>query len=542
MGARAAAVVTRGAKRRAAEGFAPEGGGGGAAAGSLGIHNEVGLRRARSCWSVRHHWVEFDWREKVLVGLVLVLFACQAVLALLLLILIPRAGVREAARLDGVVGRKTALLGLLLVIVAYFQLQAAMHGILDDNVAEMVALPTINFCAFLITSSPSPRKRPTTRASPASAPSWARQWRGRTGRYVFCRATGVDPARCAQTFAESWTVAANGTESGDERRCDAAGGLYVSLYLVVILAALISSIHLTAAAVQCRRHFGWRSYNLVAPGGYERPRVMYEALNATLTSVRGSFLLVVLQLLGYAAFHAHVLCAPLQVLFWVAFLLHIALLLILYFELGLAARGMKTRGALLFYATRLYAKLRRKLQPQKQRRQGALLVLAGIAVAGDLHLPRSGDGSCALTYVCMGPTAPRAADALPGAAHGFVAIDVAALLLKLLMPLSCSASTATAPPSPTFSTTTRWRAARRPRRRRRTPRHNRRQPTLPDELKLLRQRARPIGSPIWKGASSASQRAPTPRWPTRRAGGRRASCASTTSGSCGGAGTSTTCY
>ena len=39
---------------------------------------------------------------------------------------------------------------------------------------------------------------------------------------------------------------------------------------------------------------------------------MYEALNATLTSVRGSFLLVVLQLLGYAAFHAHVLCAPLQ--------------------------------------------------------------------------------------------------------------------------------------------------------------------------------------------------------------------------------------
>ena len=32
---------------------------------------------------------------------------------------------------------------------------------------------------------------------------------------------------------------------------------------------------------------------------------------------------------------------------------------------------MKTRGALLFYATRLYAKLRR-LQPQ-QRRQAALL-------------------------------------------------------------------------------------------------------------------------------------------------------------------------
>ena len=76
------------------------------------------------------------------------------------------------------------------------------------------------------------------------------------------------------------------------------------------------------------------------------------------------------------------LCAPLQVLFWVAFLLHIALLLVLYFELGLAARGMKTRGALLFYAPRLYAKLRRKLQPQKQRRQkAALLVLAGIAVA-----------------------------------------------------------------------------------------------------------------------------------------------------------------
>ena len=42
-------------------------------------------------------------------------------------------------------------------------------------------------------------------------------------------------------------------------------------------------------------------------------------------------------------------------------------LLILEDELGLAARGMKTRRALLFYATRLYAKLRRKLQPQEAR-------------------------------------------------------------------------------------------------------------------------------------------------------------------------------
>ena len=307
--------------------------------GSLGIHNEVAasaFRRARSCWSVRHHWVEFDWREKVLVGLVLVLFACQAVLALLLLIFgshVPECA-SAAGAVDGVVGRKTALLGPLLVIVAYFQLQAAMHGILDDNVSEMVALPTINFALSLIYILTFPSQAANDEGESFGLSAKLGSGNGEETYwyfvYVFCRATGVDPARCAaQTFAESWTVGcANGTESGDGRGgSDAAGGLYVSLYLVVILAALISSILLTAAAVQCRRHFGWRSYKLVAPGGYERPREMYEALNATLTSVRGSFLLVVLQLLGYAAFHAHVLCAPLQVLFWVAFLLHIALAL-----------------------------------------------------------------------------------------------------------------------------------------------------------------------------------------------------------------------
>ena len=240
------------------------------------------------------------------------------------------------------------------------------------------------------------------------------------------------------------------------------------------------------------------SYKLVAPGGYERPREMYEALNATLTSVRGSFLLVVLQLLGYAAFHAHVFCAPLQVLFWVAFLLHIALLLILYFELGLAARGMKTRGALLFYATRLYAKLRRKLQPQKQRRQkAALLVLAGIAVAEIILLSFRaccGDGSCALTYVCMGPTAaPPPPDALPGAAHVWlVAIDVAALLLKLMMPLQLlrlhrhRAAVADFLHNNPLARGADGRADGAA-----TPRHNRRQPTLPDELSKLLRRARP---------------------------------------------------
>ena len=160
---------------------------------------------------------------------------------------------------------------------------------------------------------------------------------------------------------------------------------------------------------------------------------------------------------------------------------------------------MKTRGALLFYATRLYAKLRRKLQPQKQRRQkAALLVLAGIAVAEVILLSFRaccGDGSCALTYVCMGPTAaPPPPDALPGAAHVWlVAIDVAALLLKLLMPLQLlrlhrhRAAVADFLHNNPLARGADGRADGAA-----TPRHNRRQPTLPDELsKLLRQRARP---------------------------------------------------
>ena len=167
--------------------------------GSLGIHNEVAasaFRRARSCWSVRHHWVEFDWREKVLVGLVLVLFACQAVLALLLLIFgshVPECA-SEAGAVDGVVGRKTALLGPLLVIVSYFQLQAAMHGILDDNVSEMVALPTVNFALSLIyiLTFPSQAANDEGEAFGLSAKLGAGMARRRTG--TLCTSSAAPPA------------------------------------------------------------------------------------------------------------------------------------------------------------------------------------------------------------------------------------------------------------------------------------------------------------------------------------------------------------
>ena len=200
------------------------------------------------------------------------------------------------------------------------------------------------------------------------------------------------------------------------------------------------------------------------------------------------------------------LCAPLQVLFWVAFLLHIALLLILYFELGLAARGMKTRGALLFArhpavrqaapqaaAAEAAPPKGRAPRPRghRRRRNNPLVVprvLRRWLVRAHLRL----HGAAA---------APPPPDALPGAAHVWlVAIDVAALLLKLLMPLQPSASTATAPPSPTSSTTTRWRAVRTaaptapPRRG--TTGGSRRCPT--SCRSCCGSGRAPIGSPIWK--------------------------------------------
>ena len=170
--------------------------------------------------------------------------------------------------------------------------------------------------------------------------------------YVFCRATGVDPARCAaQTFAEALTarLRERHRERRRRRRRGGRGGRAVRLALPGRRSWRRSSRRSSsppppssAAATS-----GGDVQELVAPGGYERPREMYEALNATLTSVRGSFLLVEYQLLGYAAFHAqralraelqartsedltctashaHVLCAPLQVLDGSAPPLHIA--------------------------------------------------------------------------------------------------------------------------------------------------------------------------------------------------------------------------
>ena len=60
-----------------------------------------------SCWSVRHHWVEFDWREKVLVGLVLVASRarrCSRCCCSSLARHVPECA-SEAGAVDGVVGR-----------------------------------------------------------------------------------------------------------------------------------------------------------------------------------------------------------------------------------------------------------------------------------------------------------------------------------------------------------------------------------------------------------------------------------------------------
>ena len=264
-----------------------------------------------------------------------------AVLALLLLIFgshVPECA-SEAGAVDGVVGRKTALLGPLLVIVSYFQLQAAMHGILDDNVSEMVSAADDQLCALTHLHPHLPLRR-TTRASPSAS---AKLGSG-NGReywyfvYVFCRATGVDPALCGADFrriVDPRLRERHRERRRRQRRGGRGGELYVSLYLVVILAALISSILLTAAAVSAAATLGGDRGSSSPRRLRATPR-MYEALNDAHLRPRP---LVVLQLLGYAAFHAHVLCAPLQVLFWVAFLLHIALLLISTLSSALRREG-----------------------------------------------------------------------------------------------------------------------------------------------------------------------------------------------------------